>query len=170
MPFRTAISGLRAATADLNVIGNNIANVNSTGFKGSRAEFADVYAAVNTATAGNGTGNGVNVARVAQQFKQGNTTFTDNPLDLAIDGQGFFIVDDGGAELYSRDGAFGLDREGFIVNSNNQRLKAFGTDGLGNVNSALGTLQVSTANSAPNPTSSVALGANLDSSMTAPLV
>jgi len=170
MPFRTAISGLRAATADLNVIGNNIANVNTTGFKGSRAEFADVFAATNTATAGNGTGQGVNVSRVAQQFSQGNVTFTDNGLDLAINGQGFFIVDDGGSQLYSRDGAFGLDREGFIVNSNNQRLKAFGTDAAGNINSALGMLQVSTANAAPNATSNIALGANLDSQQTAPLV
>jgi flagellar hook protein FlgE len=170
MTFRTAISGLRAATADLNVIGNNIANVNTSGFKGSRAEFSDVFAAVNTATAGNGTGQGVNVSRVAQQFSQGNLAFTDNPLDLAINGQGFFIVDQDGAQVFSRDGAFGLDREGFIVNSGNQRLKAFGTDSLGNINSALGTLQVTTANSAPNATTNVALGANLDSQQTVPLV
>jgi flagellar hook protein FlgE len=170
MTFRTAISGIRAASAELNVIGNNIANVNTTGFKGSRTEFSDVFATANNGVVGKGTGHGVNTARVAQQFAQGNITFTDNNLDLAVNGLGFFIVDDNGAQLYSRDGAFGVDREGFIVNANNQRLKAFGTDGAGNVTGALSQLQVSTANSAPQATSNVQLGANLDSQQTVPLV
>jgi flagellar hook protein FlgE len=170
MTFRTAISGIRAASAELNVIGNNIANVNTNGFKGSRTEFSDVFATANNGVVGKGTGHGVNTARVAQQFSQGNITFTDNNLDLAINGLGFFIVDDNGAQLYSRDGAFGVDREGYIVNSNAQRLMAFGTDATGNVTGALNQLRVSTANSAPQATASVQLGANLDSQQTVPLV
>jgi|LNFM01.1.fsa_nt_gb flagellar hook protein FlgE len=170
MPFRIAISGIRAATADLNVIGNNIANVNTAGFKGSRAEFADVFATSSTGVAGNASGQGVNTARVAQQFTQGNITFTDNGLDLAISGQGFFVVDDNGAQLYSRDGGFGIDREGFVVNANNQRLKAFTADASGNITGALSPLRISTANTAPQATTNVELGANLDSQEAVPLV
>ncbi len=170
MPFRIAISGIRAATGDLNVIGNNIANVNTAGFKGSRAEFADVFAVSNTGVASHASGQGVNTARVSQQFSQGNITFTDNGMDLAISGQGFFIVDDDGSQLYTRDGAFGLDREGFIVNANNQRLKGFSADSNGNITGAIGSMQISTANTAPQATSSVDLGANLDSQESAPLV
>jgi flagellar hook protein FlgE len=170
MPFRIAISGIRAATADLNVIGNNIANVNTAGFKGSRAEFSDVFATSSTGVAGNASGQGVNTARVSQQFTQGNVTFTDNGMDLAISGQGFFVLDDNGAQLYSRDGAFGLDREGFIVNAGNQRLKGFTADSTGNITGALGQMRISTANTAPQATSTVELGANLDSQEAIPLV
>ena len=170
MPFRIAISGIRAATADLNVIGNNIANVNTAGFKGSRAEFSDVFAVSNTGVASHASGQGVNTARVSQQFTQGNITFTDNGMDLAVSGQGFFVVDDNGAQLFSRDGAFGLDREGYIVNSNKQRLKGFTTDTSGNITGALGQMRISTANTQPRATSTVELGANLDSQETVPLV
>lgn len=170
MPFRIAISGIRAATSDLSVIGNNIANANTAGFKGSRAEFADVFALSNTGVASNATGQGVNTARVSQQFTQGNVTFTDNGLDLAISGQGFFIMDDDGAQLYTRDGAFGLDREGYIVNARNQRLKGYTVDGSGMLAGALGTLRIQTANTAPMATSEIQLGVNLDSQDSVPLV
>lgn len=170
MPFRIAISGIRAATGDLNVIGNNIANVNTAGFKGSRAEFADVFAVSNTGVASNASGQGVNTARVSQQFTQGNITFTDNGMDLAISGQGFFVVDDDGSQLYTRDGAFGLDREGYIVNAQNQRLKGFTADASGTISGALGSMRISASNTAPKSTSTVELGANLDSQESPPLV
>ncbi len=170
MPFRTAISGLRAAQADLNVIGNNIANVNTTGFKGSRAEFHDVFATTSVGVAATATGSGVNTARVAQQFSQGNITFTDSGLDLAISGQGFFVVNDNGAQLFSRDGAFGLDRDDFVVNSNGQQLVAFAADGSGNITGSTAPLQISTANTAPQATSTLTLSANLDSQATVPVV
>ncbi|MCC7413258.1 MAG: flagellar hook-basal body complex protein, partial [Gammaproteobacteria bacterium] len=99
MPFRVAISGLRSATADLNVIGNNVANSNTTGFKRSRAEFQDVFAVSSSGIAGNAVGSGVNLARVGQQFGQGNFSFTDNGLDLAISGTGFFVLDDNGSQV-----------------------------------------------------------------------
>ncbi len=169
MPFRVAISGLRAAQTDLNVIGNNIANVNTTGFKGSRAEFQDVFAVTDTGSSGNSAGQGVNTARVAQQFTQGNITFTDNGLDLAISGPGFFILEDNGVRVYSRDGSFGVDRNGFVVNANDQQLLAFTADASGTITGALAPLQISTANVAPSATTQVGLGANLDSAASVPL-
>ena len=170
MPFRTAISGLRASQADLNVIGNNIANVGTTGFKGSRAEFHDVFATTNVGVSSIATGAGVNTARVAQQFSQGNISFTDSGLDLAVSGQGFFIVDDNGAQLYSRDGAFGMDRNGFVVNANSQKLVAFTTDANGTVTGSRAPLQISTANTNPQATSTMDMGANLDSQAAIPSV
>lgn len=169
MPFRVAISGLRAAQNDLNVIGNNIANVNTTGFKESRAEFQDVFAVSNTSGSGNNIGQGVNTARVAQQFGQGNITFTDNGLDLAITGEGFFILDNGGETVYARDGAFGLDRDGFVVNANEQTLNAFGVDANGAVTGALAPLQISTENTSPAATNQILLGTNLDSQASVPI-
>jgi flagellar hook protein FlgE len=169
MQFRVAISGLRAAQTDLNVIGNNIANVNTTGFKGSRAEFQDVFAVTNTGGPGNSAGQGVNTASVAQQFTQGNINFTDNGLDLAISGQGFFMLDDNGARAYSRDGIFGLDRDGFVVNANDQKLNAFTADVSGSITGAIAPLQISTANTAPSATTQIVLGTNLDSQSVPPL-
>ncbi|MGD9602592.1 MAG: flagellar hook protein FlgE [Gammaproteobacteria bacterium] len=170
MTFRTAISGLRATQSDLNVIGNNIANVGTTGFKASRAEFQDVFATTNVGVSATATGSGVNAARVAQQFTQGNITFTDSGLDLAISGQGFFIVDDEGARLFTRDGAFGVDREGFVVNSNDQRLVAFEVDDTGAVTGSTAPLRISSANTQPQATTEIELGANLDSQAVIPLV
>ncbi|MBI4696211.1 MAG: flagellar hook protein FlgE [Gammaproteobacteria bacterium] len=164
MPFNIAISGVRAAQTDLNVIGNNIANASTTGFKSSRAEFQDVYAASNIGGSGNTPGAGVNSSRIAQEFTQGNVSFTNNGMDLAINGTGFFMVSDNGTELYARDGSFGLDRDGFIVNSNRQKLLAYATDVSGNPTGALGPLQISMADTAPSATTNVDLGVNLDSS------
>ncbi|MBT8445508.1 MAG: flagellar hook protein FlgE [Gammaproteobacteria bacterium] len=168
MPFQVALSGLRAAQTELEVLGNNIANVNTTGFKESRAEFSDVYSVTNVGGAGNNPGRGVNTSRIAQQFSQGSINFTDNGLDLAISGEGFFIVEDDGARLFTRDGSFGLDREGFIVNAKNQQLIAFQTDATGAITGASSPLQISRANSAPSPTDNVQVGVNLDSQSPVP--
>ena len=105
MAFRIAVSGLRAATADLDVTGNNIANGNTTGFKSSRAQFADLYAASGLGTTQDAIGQGVQLAAVAQQFTQGNVSFTDNSLDIAINGEGFFVVEDNNGRAYARAGA-----------------------------------------------------------------
>ncbi len=104
MPFRIALSGLNAAQTDLSVTANNIANTSTNGFKGSRAEFADLFAVSLQGVSSNATGNGVRVAAVAQQFAQGNVEFTDSNLDLAVSGSGMFIVNDGGALAYTRAG------------------------------------------------------------------
>lgn len=170
MTFRTAISGLQAAQTDLNVIGNNVANANTTGFKRSRAEFADVYAVSNVGLTASSPGRGVDTARVAQQFGQGNISFTDNALDLAISGPGFFMLSDNGTRVYSRDGAFGLDRDGYIVNARNQRLQAYGADTSGNILGALGDLQLTQNNIAPQATAATTLSANFDANATPPAV
>jgi len=89
MSFNSALSGLRAASSDLSVVGNNIANASTVGFKSSRAEFADVYANSQIGSGSNAIGSGVVVADVAQQFTQGSVNFTGNALDLAVNGNGF---------------------------------------------------------------------------------
>lgn len=163
MPFKVAISGLRAAQTELNVIGNNVANVGTTGFKSSRAEFEDVYTLSNLGVASNSPGRGTNTSRIAQQFTQGNITFTDNNLDLAISGQGFFMVDDNGTTQYTREGAFSIDRDGYVVNANNQRLIVFGADAAGNILGSTEQFQVDTSNIPPNATTSLDLNINFDS-------
>lgn len=101
MAFNIGLSGLRAATNDLNVTGNNIANAGTAGFKQSRAEFADVYAASVLGTGSNPQGSGVLLADVSQLFNQGNINYTQNALDLAINGNGFFVTSNNGEiQLY----------------------------------------------------------------------
>ncbi len=170
MPFRTALSGLNAASTDLQVIGNNVANSSTTGFKESRAEFADIFATSNLGVSANAVGSGVRVSNVSQQFTQGIIGFTENNLDLAISGQGFFILDDNGSQVYSRAGTFGVDREGFVVNNQNQRLTVFDADTNGNITGALTDLQLDTSDIAPAATSLVDIDLNLDATSTPPTV
>ena len=118
MSFRIALSGLNAAATDLSVTGNNIANASTTGFKESRAEFADVYASSVLDRSATAAGQGARVTRIAQQFSQGVVEFTSNNLDLAINGEGFFALEDtAGTKIYTRAGAFKLDKDGRIVTS-----------------------------------------------------
>jgi len=163
MSFQNAISGLRAASNDLDVTTNNVANANTTGFKQSRAEFADVYAVSNLRTGSTAIGAGVQTSRVAQQFTQGGITFTDNALDMAINGQGFFVVDDGGTPVYTRAGAFGLDKSGNMVDAFNRKLTGFLADSNGNITGASGALQINQSDIQPKQTANVALDLNLDS-------
>jgi flagellar hook protein FlgE len=166
MPFRVALSGLNAATADLNVTANNIANASTIGFKGSRAEFADVFA-----VGAQEIGNGVRLANVSQTFSQGGIDFTDRGLDLAISGEGFFTMSDGGSINYSRVGAFGVDRDGFIVDAQNQRLQIFPPANNGTFNTGtLSDLQLSTTDSPPQATSAAQFGVNLPAAALPPAV
>jgi flagellar hook protein FlgE len=164
MPFRTALSGLNAASAELRVIGHNVANAGTTGFKKARAEFADIFASSNLGTTQNAIGSGVRTSSVAQQFSQGNINFTDNNLDLAINGQGFFVVDDSGNNVFTRNGTFSVDRTGYVVNNQGQRLQAFQADTNGNITGAQGDLFLDTSDIAPQATGLVTLGLNLDAS------
>ncbi len=162
MPFDIALTGLNAAQNDLQVISNNIANSETNGFKRSRAEFADLYATSEFGTSSNAIGQGVQVASITQQFTDGDVTFTDNSLDLAITGRGFFVLSDNGAQVFSRAGAFQVDNTGNIVNSFGNGLVGFQADASGNLTGAQGPLAISRANLAPNVTSNINLGANLD--------
>src|ERR1700727_518750 len=104
MSFNVALTGLNAANSDLSVTANNLANVSTVGFKGSRAEFSDLFAATQSGVSSTAVGNGVAVSEVAQQFSQGDLETTGNNLDLAISGNGFFTTSNNGALEYSRDG------------------------------------------------------------------
>lgn len=170
MAFRVAISGLKAASGELDVIGNNIANSNTSGFKKSRAEFVDVFAVSSIGGATNTPGSGVRLSSISQQFTQGNISFTDNNLDMAINGNGFFVLDDSGTEIYSRAGAFGIDRSGFLSNSEGQNLIAFGADTNGNITGAAGPIQVNTSNIAPQASSLMTVNLNLDAAESVPSV
>src|SRR6056297_1148833 len=162
MTFNTALSGLSAAAADLRITGNNIANSSTVGFKASRAQFADVYASSLLGSGGNDIGSGVKLANVAQQFDQGTISFTDNALDLAIDGSGFFVLSDQGARSYTRAGMFGVDDSGFITAANGARVQGFSANASGTVSGVLGDLQIQTSNLAPARTTEVNATVNLD--------
>lgn len=169
MTFATALSGLTAAATDLAVTGNNIANASTTGFKESRTEFADVYAVAYSGITSNTPGSGVRVATVAQQFNQGTVDYTNNSLDLSISGKGFFIMSDNGAPVYTRAGSFHADRDGYVVNSQNQKLQIFPTQA--NDSSVFNTgivqdLQVTASIGAPNATTLLEGSFNLDSRKT----
>ena len=169
MTFRLALSGLNAAQADLTVTANNIANTATTGFKGSRAEFAELFSVSQTGISKTQAGNGVRVSNVSQQFAQGNIDFTENSLDLAISGQGFFIVNDGSGLAYTRAGAFQVDRDGFIVNAQNQRLQSYPSSGAGNFNTGtLTDIQLVTSENAPSATTSADIVLNLPANATPP--
>ena len=171
MPFRLALSGLNAAQADLTVTANNIANTATAGFKGSRAEFAEMFSVSPQGVSSVAIGNGVRVSNVAQQFAQGNIDFTENSLDLAVSGQGFFVLNDGGALAYTRAGAFQVDRDGYLVNSQNQRLQVYPPTGEGNFNTgSLNDVQLVTSESAPAATTEAEVVLNLPGNAAQPLV
>jgi flagellar hook protein FlgE len=171
MSFRVAISGLNAASADLAVTANNIANTGTTGFKGSRVQFAELFSVSSTGVSNTTAGNGVRVSDVAQQFNQGNIDFTDNSLDLALSGQGFFVLSEGGAQAYTRAGAFQVDRDGYVVNSTGQRLQSFPPTPQGGFNTgALQDLRLVTGESAPAATTSVSMLLNLPANAALPTV
>ncbi|GAB58468.1 flagellar hook protein FlgE [Rheinheimera nanhaiensis] len=171
MSFTIALSGLAAAQKDLDVTANNIANVNTTGFKESRAEFADVYATSIFASGRTKVGDGVTTSTVAQQFSQGALKFTNNSLDLAITGEGFFALtpDRQSQDLtYTRAGAFKLNKDNFIVDNNGNYLQGFAVDPVTGENQSvsLSTTQpiaIPTSAGAPRATTNIFLSANLDS-------
>jgi flagellar hook protein FlgE len=172
MAFRIALSGLAAASTDLEVTGHNIANASTTGFKGSRAEFADIYANSIADVSASVPGRGVRVTRVAQQFSQGSIDFTDNNLDLGINGEGFFVMqDEAGNQTYTRSGAFSVDRDGYVVDHTQARLQIFpriGTTGeLFNTGTTT-DLNLPVSSGAPNPTTDITSSLNLDASESVP--
>jgi flagellar hook protein FlgE len=165
MSFQQGLSGLNASSKNLEVIGNNIANTNTFGAKASRAEFADMYASALGGTGNTAVGIGVNLSMVAQQFTQGNITTTSNPMDLAINGSGFFQLTDGNsAVVYSRNGQLKVDRDGFIVSNQGLKLLGYPADGTGTILPGVATaLQMPSAGIVPAATSEMQLEFNLDS-------
>ena len=129
MGFQQGLSGLNASSKNLDVIGHNIANANTTGYKASRAEFAEMVASAIGTSGGNSSGIGVEVGAVAQQFSQGNLSITGNNLDLAINGSGFFkLMQADGTPAYTRAGNFKLDKVGNMVTNDNARVMGYPID------------------------------------------
>jgi len=168
MTFSTSLSGLNAASADLDVTSNNISNVATTGFKESRAEFADVFAASPLGTTANAIGSGVQLAAVSQQFGQGNLDFTENTLDMAVTGEGFFVLkpNQTSSELsYTRAGAFQVDQNGLVANSAGQILQVFPVDpitGIVGTTSLTGTVPLQVPNTVGSPQASTTVNINLN--------
>jgi flagellar hook protein FlgE len=164
MAFSTGLSGLNAASKDLDVIGNNVANAATVGFKQGQAQFADIYANSLFGAGNNVVGIGTRVSTVAQQFTQGDITVTNRQLDLAISGNGFFRVSNNGTIAYSRNGQFSLDKNGYIVNANGDRLTGYLAGPNGIINSVSPVdLQIPTGDLAPTATTKITGQFNLDS-------
>jgi flagellar hook protein FlgE len=169
MAFNIALSGLNAASADLEVTANNIANTATTGFKGSRGQFAELFNASGPNLSATQVGSGVRLTNVAQQFTAGSIETTDNSLDFAISGDGFFTLKDGKGYSYTRAGAFQKDPNGFVTNAAGQRLQIFPANANGSFdNSTLSDLQLLTSQNAAKATSNVQMSLNLPSDATAP--
>src|SRR5277367_3919833 len=167
--FSIALSGLSAASSALDVTSNNIANADTTGFKNSQAEFADVYASgavnLNTSTGGEG----VRLVTAAQQFTQGDISTTSSPLDMAINGNGFFTMNSPSGVVYTRNGQFSEDQNGNVISSTGQFLQVYPPLANGTFNTgALQNLNLETAQSAPVATSTGTVILNLPSNDTVP--
>ncbi|MGR8931252.1 MAG: flagellar hook protein FlgE, partial [Gammaproteobacteria bacterium] len=177
MPFTTALSGLNAASNNLAVTGNNIANANTTGFKRSRSEFADVYAMSIGGVSKIQPGAGVRVANVAQQFNQGNLNFTENNLDLAISGEGFFTMARSPEEVnnlsYTRAGEFKLDKDGYMVNNQGNALLVYQPNGTqvadGFSVGVMEPVQINTLTGLPTATDTVNMAVNLNATDVIPI-
>jgi flagellar hook protein FlgE len=164
MGFQQGLSGLNAAARNLDVIGNNVANANTVGFKGSQAQFADVFANAISGSAGGAAGIGVAVTAIQPEFTQGNITTTNNPLDMAINGNGFFRLDTNGSITYSRNGQLHLDKDGYIVNASGAKITGYAVNAQAQVvPSNPGPLQISSADFPPFATSRGEMLMNLDS-------
>ncbi len=171
MGFNVSLSGINAANADLNVTANNIANVNTTGFKESRAEFADMFNSTSYGLSRNAIGTGVRLSGVAQQFAQGNVNQTGRSLDLAIEGEGFFTMSMNGTRVYSRAGNFQTDKSGFVVNPQGARLQVYAPSADGTrFDGKLTDLQLLTTDSAPKQTGTVNLGFTLPANASEPTI
>ncbi len=161
----TGISGLQANMSSMSVIGDNLANLNTIGFKGSRSSFADLLAQSIGGTSGqNQIGLGVKLSSVSPIFKQGSLESTGNATDLAIEGDGFFVVTDSAStNYYTRAGQFGFDRDGYLVNPESYFVQGYTADSLGNLGSIVGDIQLSNAPVPPLATQNMNLAVNLDS-------
>ncbi len=163
MSFQQGLSGLNGAAKNLDVIGNNVANANTSGFKLGTAIFGDVFAASLGGGGGTQVGIGTQVTSVNQQFTQGNISLSNNPLDIAINGQGFFRMSDAGAITYTRNGGFSVNKEGYVVSARGQNLTGFEARNGAIVPGVLVNLQLSSSDLLPKASTTASIGANLAS-------
>ena len=169
MAFQQGLSGLNAASKSLDVIGNNIANSSTVGFKASQAQFADIYATSLNGVSGNQAGIGVSVSTVAQTFSQGSITTSSNPLDIAINGNGFFRVYNDNEVQYTRNGQFTKDANNFIINAQGAQLTGYLADSNGKITAGNPVpIQLDVSDMKPKETTTIATEINLDSNSTQP--
>jgi len=176
MAFQQALSGLNAASKAIDATSHNIANSSTIGYKASVAHFGDVYASSLAGAGASQIGIGVNLSAIQQQFTQGNITSTNNPLDISINGAGFFRMDQNGATTFSRNGQFHLDKNGFIINDQNMKLTGYAAQSNIIVPSTPAPLQISASDLAPQATgynststfNGIKANLNLDSRETVP--
>src|ERR1700752_2596760 len=169
MALNQALSGINAAQSDLNVISTNIANAGTVGFKGSTAQFAEVYAVTGLNLSSTAVGSGAELTGVAQQFSQGDLETTNGSLDMAISGNGFFVVNNGSGNVYTRDGAFHENAAVNVVTSDGAFLQVYPPNAAGGFNtSTLTDLQLNTAQSAATPTSTITVSSNLPAGAAVP--
>ncbi|VAV85214.1 Flagellar hook protein FlgE [hydrothermal vent metagenome] len=157
----TGISGLNANLSALSVIGNNVANINTNGFKSSRVLFEDVMS--QSASGGSEIGLGVNLSSTQRIFSQGAFETTASGLDLAISGNGFFTLADSSGTFYSRAGAFRLDQDGYLVNPSDLNAQGYLANASGVLGNTIGNIQISNSAIAPSATTKVDVSANVDS-------
>lgn len=163
MSFQQGLSGLNAAAKNLDVIGNNVANSNTAGFKGAQASFADVFANSLAGGGGGSVGIGTALSAVLPQFGQGNINVTSSPLDIAINGTGFFRLSANGAASYTRNGQFQLDKDGFVVSTGGARLSGYPAGPGGTIVTSTPTdLQLSRSDLPPVATTQAGVVLNLD--------
>ncbi len=162
--FNIGVSGLNAAGQSMSVVGDNIANAGTYGFKGSRAEFQDMIAnSLKGIDGGDQVGTGTKLAHITSQFTQGNITRTQNITDLAVNGNGFFQVDAPFGKGYTRDGAFHFDKEGFMVNGDGYKINGFLPDDKGAIGNLTGNIKLGNTTIPATPTSELNVSMNLDS-------
>lgn len=162
--FNIGISGLNAAGSSLSVVGDNIANAGTTGFKGSRAEFQDMMAkSLKGIDGGDQIGSGVKLAHVKQMYTQGDVARTESITDLALSGNGFFALETPSGRGFTRDGSFNFDREGFLVNGDGHKVMGFGADANGTVSQKLENIKLGNTTIPAVATSEVEINMNLDS-------
>jgi flagellar hook protein FlgE len=162
--FNIGVTGLNAAGSSMGVIGDNIANAGTHGFKGSRAEFQDMLAnSLKGIDGGDQMGSGTKLAHITAQFTQGTVARTQNITDLAINGNGFFTVDAPFGRGYTRDGAFHFDKEGYMVNSDGYKVQGFTPDEKGNITNKMDAIKLGNTNIPATPTSEIKMSMNLDS-------
>ncbi|TMV87871.1 flagellar hook protein FlgE [Thioclava sp. BHET1] len=158
MSLNTALSGLLGAQEGLNVVSNNLANAGTVGFKSGSAQFSDIYP-----EGGNGIGQGVAVEPSQQDFSQGDLRTTNNPLDVAVQGNGFFIVKKNGTTSYSRDGGFELSATGELHNGNGSSVQGYGIKSNGQPDGLLSPINISTEPDPAKATAQIGLNAALNS-------
>lgn len=176
MSFQQGLSGLNSSSKALDVLGNNIANANTVGFKSAEVHFSDVFASSLSGGGASQVGIGSTVSGIQQSFSQGNVTATNNPLDISINGGGFFRMDQNGTISYSRSGQFHLDKAGYIINDQSLRVMGYAADANGVITPSNPVdIQLSASQIAPRATSSPLAGnltatLNLDSRAGVPAV